>query len=226
MEESDGHTSEVNDEGDEEEFVVERVLAERYNPAKKCMEYLLKWQGYGDEDNTWEPEDNLECVALIEEFRKRAKNGDCATADPARPKASTSLPKKASGLVHITETNVESQSLKQRLRQSSSPALSSCTPEISDAESTSSESEDEASERVKRCYPSAGETGMEKGWLPEVIITAHAAESNFPASFVVKYQHKKKFERVPQEICKRMWPQLVIAFYERLVNNSVGGEYL
>jgi hypothetical protein len=37
---------------------VEKVLAYRVN-AKGVKEYLLKWKGYSDSDNSWEPYDNL-----------------------------------------------------------------------------------------------------------------------------------------------------------------------
>lgn len=43
----------------EGEFVVEAILGERYNKRKKVKEYLLKWKGYSDAENTWEPETNL-----------------------------------------------------------------------------------------------------------------------------------------------------------------------
>ena len=37
------------------EFVVEKVLASRVN-GEGVTEYLIRWEGYGSEDDTWEPE--------------------------------------------------------------------------------------------------------------------------------------------------------------------------
>jgi hypothetical protein len=57
---------------EENEFEVERILDHREREAIKSREYLVKWLGYNDSENTWEPSDNLaNCQERIQEYWRK-----------------------------------------------------------------------------------------------------------------------------------------------------------
>lgn len=59
------------------DWVVERILDKRIVKTKKGShaEYLLKWEGFPEDESTWEPEDNLSCPKLVDEFERDHANG-------------------------------------------------------------------------------------------------------------------------------------------------------
>ena len=51
-------------------FTVDKILAVRKAESGNTLEYLVKWEGFGPEENTWEPEVNIYDRSLIENFNK------------------------------------------------------------------------------------------------------------------------------------------------------------
>lgn len=51
-----------------DEYTVERILKKRIK--RGVVQYYVKWLGYGEDESTWEPRDNLNCDRLIENFEK------------------------------------------------------------------------------------------------------------------------------------------------------------
>jgi len=53
----------------QEEYEVEAIIGHRYKG--NTIEYLTTWKGYGSNDNTWEPEENLSnSEEILEEYKK------------------------------------------------------------------------------------------------------------------------------------------------------------
>jgi hypothetical protein len=61
----------------EEEWPVEKILDSRKRYRK--LQYLVKWKGYPDTDNSWEPYENVKnCEQLLQDFH---------TKHPHKPKS-------------------------------------------------------------------------------------------------------------------------------------------
>ena len=52
----------------DENYPVERIINKRRRNRR--MEYLVKWQGYPNSSNTWEPDWNLDCKELLAEYEE------------------------------------------------------------------------------------------------------------------------------------------------------------
>jgi hypothetical protein len=55
----------------EAEYEVEAVINHRHQGRNRALQYLLKWKGYLDADNTWEPADQVHAPLLINQYHKR-----------------------------------------------------------------------------------------------------------------------------------------------------------
>ncbi|XP_060834071.1 chromobox protein homolog 5-like [Rhopalosiphum padi] len=63
--------SNSNNEKQDEEYVVKKILDKRIQHGK--VEYLLKWKGFSNFENSWEPIENLNCEDLIKKYEKERK---------------------------------------------------------------------------------------------------------------------------------------------------------
>jgi len=59
-------------DSDIESFEVEEIRDKRSGKRGK-VEYLIKWKGYAEIENTWEPAENLQCYGMIAEFEEKYK---------------------------------------------------------------------------------------------------------------------------------------------------------
>ncbi|XP_072801844.1 chromodomain Y-like protein isoform X2 [Vicugna pacos] len=78
----------------EELYEVERIVDKRKNKKGKT-EYLVRWKGYGSEDDTWEPEQHLEnCEEYIRDFQRRHSERQREGALPRAPRTSPNSARK------------------------------------------------------------------------------------------------------------------------------------
>lgn len=204
-----------------ESYQVERVVDERYNPQKKEKEYLLKWKNFDANENTWEPETNLNCDDLIKEFHERKKQ---APASGKRKRTSSEGQRLPQIPKRPRRSSASQAHTPKKSQISATPKRTGKTP----AKKTSVSSSPVKESRTRRLSaadydeipaPAEGETSLEKGVKPVEIIGSCRGAGISPFDYIVKYVNHKS-ERVPATVCNKMFPQLVIDFFAKSAGHS------
>ena len=55
----------------EEEYEVERIISHRRHGRSRTLQYLIKWKGYPESDNTWEPHDQVHAPELLKTYHRQ-----------------------------------------------------------------------------------------------------------------------------------------------------------
>jgi len=89
-------TSILSDSESEEEYIVEAIRRWRFNLRENRYEYYIKWKGYKEEENTWEPKENLtNCPEKLERFEKAMEKQERRLYKSKNPKSLTGFQRRA-----------------------------------------------------------------------------------------------------------------------------------
>ncbi|XP_061572662.1 chromobox protein homolog 3b isoform X2 [Cololabis saira] len=166
-----------------QEFVVEKIIRRRVFNGR--VEYYLKWKGFTDAENTWEPEDNLDCPELIEEFLRNT---------------------------HFPEGNEEEQSeqaLIPKEEMTEQETEISCVQSQQQLEAVQSDGCPLRSDDNQSDAPTDLSTYLE----PECIIGSTDRKGEL--MFLVKWKNSDDVSLLPAHEASARCPQVVIDFYEQ-----------
>jgi Chromo (CHRromatin Organisation MOdifier) domain len=77
----------------EKEYEVERIINHRNIRQGKALQYLIKWKGYPESDNTWEPTSHLHAPQLVKEYQRRIRKSSIkATLEQQTKETPETLP--------------------------------------------------------------------------------------------------------------------------------------
>ncbi len=57
--------------GDTEKYKVEAIRSHQRQGGKRQLQYLVKWLGYPESNNTWEPAGHLQTPVLLKEYHRQ-----------------------------------------------------------------------------------------------------------------------------------------------------------
>lgn len=196
----------------EQEFIVEKVLKKRVN-REGVVEYFLKWLGYPDSYNSWEPQECLEGNELIADFERReAKNQGGITGQQLVSSSSATTYLASDDDPSTSTVNHKPGKSSQKLSQSSKNSF--VTTSASHVSSSATTSKGSASSSSHKKHP---ETGFDRGLIPEKVMGITSNSRN-DLLYLIKWKDHGGAELIDSSIVNIKCPQLVIAFYQSKIS--------
>src|SRR6266850_5237078 len=112
----------------EEEYEVERIAAHRYHGKSRSLQYLIKWKGYPEADNTWEPADQIHAPDILKAYHRRNPLECIKRTLLAQNTNSVSSPLPTSGCLHSCSNSIAPTVLLPLRVTVTSNSTSSSTP--------------------------------------------------------------------------------------------------
>ncbi|KAK7582414.1 hypothetical protein V9T40_013859 [Parthenolecanium corni] len=181
----------MEDERVGQEFSVEKILDKRVRNGG--VEYYLKWKGYPDSENTWEPQENLDCPDLIAEFENKRKR--------------ESQMKKQQQKKKERSKSTESLLSESEIKKESNPCSNSGEDQIIPMQKLRKEMEILEDTRAR---------GFERNLKPDKIIGVTDEGESGDVLFLMTWKDCDEADLVPARLVNKRCPELVIEFYEFL----------
>jgi len=201
----------------ETEYEIEAILGAKRGmfPGGK-IGYLVKWKGYGEEDNSWVNEDDAgNADELINEYwakkksRKtevKGKRGRKSTGDESADDSGSPAPKKRGRKAQARAASEESQDTDARTVKKARTGAARKTSE------NITQDEDEDAEII------IGDMSKYESWptWEDLIETIDTVEKDLSGNMTL-YFTLKSGERIREkaDMCKKRCPQKLIAFFEK-----------
>lgn len=179
------------------------------------IQYFLKWVGYPDEENSWEPEGNLDCEDLVKEFESLEKKKRQEEKNKIQKKRLGRAPNPILSNSTITSdvSSVAGPSEERRYVSSSTILGERSIQKIIHKNVADKLLDDETQDDEFEKLCKATVVSLRAGKNPDKIISSSFI--NGKLMFLLKWQNTNKANIILASDANMICPEVVIAYYER-----------
>ncbi|KAI4463862.1 chromobox protein [Holotrichia oblita] len=176
------------------------------------VDYLLKWKNYSGEDNSWEPEDNLDCPELIRQFEKlRRTNKVQGGRDKKRRKSPSPINSDAS---EASSKDKQRQGRLRRRERRKSKLKKKKSGRNSDEGESDDDNEKSKIKKIDKKKTDSKNDGKRDSKSSQAEKIIGASDTTGELLFLMKCKGTDDADLVPAKKANVVCPQVIIQFYE------------